>query len=51
MKNYARLQKYQGSKGRFLIKLPQIFDGFTDEPLVQCDIQIVENTFLDDPNK
>ena len=33
LKNYARLQEYQGSKGRFLIKLPQILDGFTDEPV------------------
>ena len=23
-------------------------DGFTDEPVVQCDAQVVENTFIDD---
>ena len=22
-------------------------DGFTNEPVVQCDVQVVENTFVD----
>ena len=44
MKNYVRLQDYQGSKVHFQIKLPQIFDGFTDEPVVQRDVQVVVNT-------
>ena len=48
MKNYVRLQEYLGPKGHFQIKLPQIFDGFTDEPVVQCDAQAVENNFMDD---
>ena len=34
MKNCVRLQEYQGPKGHFQLKLPQIFDGFTDEPVV-----------------
>ena len=36
-----------GTQGTFS-KLPQTFDGFTDEPVVQCDVQVVENTFIDD---
>ena len=48
MKNYIRLQEYQRTKGHFQIKLPQIFHGFTDEPVVQCDDQVVENTYMDD---
>ena len=44
MKNYVRLQEHQGHKGHFQIKLAQIFDGFTDEPVVLCDVQVVENT-------
>ena len=47
MKNYVRLQKYQRLKGHFQIKLPQIFDGYADEPVVQCDVQVVENTLND----
>ena len=35
-------------KEQFQIKLPQIFDGCTDEPVVQCDVQAVANTFMDD---
>ena len=47
MKNYVRLQEYKGPKGHFQIKLPlNDIDGFTDEP-GQCDIQDVENTFVD----
>ena len=48
MKNYVRLQGYQGPMEHFQIKLPQIFDGFTDEPVVQRDVQVLENTFMDD---
>ena len=47
-KKYVRLQEYQVPKGHFQIKLPQIFDGFTDQLVVQCDIQVVKNTFIDD---
>ena len=25
-----------------------LIDGFTDKPVVQCDVQVVENTFGDD---
>ena len=42
------LQEYQVAKGQFHIKLLQIFDGFTDQLVVQCDIQVVEYTFIDD---
>ena len=44
MKNYVRLQGNQGSKGQVT---PDI-DGFTDEPVAQCDVQVVENIFTDD---
>ena len=48
MKIYVRLQEYHGLKWHFQIKLPQIFNGFIDEPVAQCDVQVVENTFMDD---
>ena len=32
------------------ISIPQIFDGFTDKPVVQCDVQVEGNTFMDDSN-
>ena len=25
-----------------------LIDGFTDKPVVQCDVQVAENTFRDD---
>ena len=38
-----------GTLGTFLDKLTSDYDGFTDEPIVpQCDLQFVENTFVDD---
>ena len=47
MNKYAGLRGYQGSKGRFQIVIPDI-DGFIDEQVVQGDVQVVENTFIDD---
>ena len=41
-------KKNTRTKEHFQIKLHQIFDGFTDEPVVQCDVQVVQNTFMDD---
>ena len=29
-------------------KVIPAIDVFTDEPVVQCDVQVVENTFIDD---
>ena len=31
----------------FSIKVAHDIDYFTDEPLVQCDIPVVKNTFVD----
>ena len=37
------------TQGAFSDKVnPDSFDGFTDESVVQCDVQVVENTFIDD---
>ena len=32
----------------FSIEVAHDIDYFTDEPLVQCDIPVVKNTFVDD---
>ena len=49
MKNYVRLQGYQGPKGHFQTdKVTPDIDYFTDKPVLQCDVQDVENTFIDD---
>ena len=34
MKNYVRLQEYQGPKGHFQIKVTPDIDGFIDETVV-----------------
>ena len=34
--------------GAFSDKVTLDIDGFTDEPVVKCDVQVVENTFIDD---
>ena len=47
MKNYGRLQGSQGPKGHFQTNLPLILI-FTDKPVGQFDVQVVENTFIDD---
>ena len=36
-----------GTERAFSDKVTLNIDGFTDEPLVQCDVQVVENTFTD----
>ena len=38
----------QGTQGAFSDKATSNIDDFTDEPEVQCDIQVVKNTFVDD---
>ena len=48
MKNYVRLQRYQGAKGHFQIKLPQILMVLVMSQLVQGHVQVVEYTFIDD---
>ena len=48
MKN-IRLQDYHGPKGHFQIDEVTIdIDYCTDKPVLQCDAQDVENTFIDD---
>ena len=49
-KQYVRLQLIiPRTLGEFLNKVTPDIDGFTDEPVVhQCDVQVVENTFVDD---
>ena len=42
---YARLQLI--IPGAFTDKVIPNIDGFTDELLVQCDLQVVGNTFVD----
>ena len=48
MKN-IRLQDYHGPKGHFQIDKVTIDINYcTDKPVLQCDAQDVENTFIDD---
>ena len=38
-----------GTQGTILETVTPDIDGFTDEPVVhQCDVQLVENNFIDD---
>ena len=37
-----------GNQGAFLDKVTSDIDGFTDELVVHCDLQVVKNTFVDD---
>ena len=37
-----------GTQEAFSDKVTTGINGFTLEPAVQCDIQVVENTFMDD---
>ena len=37
-----------GPQGAFSDKVAPDIDGFSDEPVVQCDVQVTENTFIDD---
>ena len=34
-------------QGHLLRKVTSVID-FTDEPVIQCDVPVVENTFVDD---
>ena len=38
----------QRNLGTFLDKVTPDIDGFTDEPVVKCDVQVIENTFMGD---
>ena len=49
MKNYVGLQGYQEPKGHFQIKLPLMLMILSDQTVVQYDVKVVENTFVDDP--
>ena len=37
-----------GTQGAFSDEVTPETDGFTDEPVVQCDVRVVKNTFVDD---
>ena len=37
-----------GIQGAFSGEVNPDIDGFTDEPVVQCDVHVVENIFTDD---
>ena len=37
-----------GNQGTFSDKVTPDTDVFTDQPVVQCNFQVVENTFIDD---
>ena len=44
----VRLQlSIPGIQGKFLDKVTPDIDRFTDKPVIQCNIQVVENTFVD----
>ena len=46
---YVRLQlRIPGTQRLFSDNVHPGIDGFTDEPVVQKDVQILENTFVDD---
>ena len=49
-KQYLRVQlSIPGTRGVFLDKITPDIDGFIDELVVhQCDVRVVENTFVDD---
>ena len=48
-KQHGRLQlSIQGTQGAFSDKVTSHINDFTDKPEVQCDIQVVKNTFVDD---
>ena len=36
------------TQGAFSDKVALDIDGFTDEPVVQCDVQITDNAFIGD---
>ena len=47
-KQYVRLQlSIPGTQGAFSDKVTPDIDYFTDEPQVQCDVQVVKNNFVD----
>ena len=49
-KQYLRLQLHiPGTQRAFFNKVTIDIDGFTGELIVhQCDVQVIENTFVDD---
>ena len=44
-KRYVRLQL--GTQMVFSDKVVPHIDGFTDQPVAQCNVQFVENTFVE----
>ena len=47
-KEQCQITGIPGTQGAFSDKVTPDIDGFTDEPAVQCDVQVVENIFIDD---
>ena len=45
-KQYVRLQlSIRETQGAFSDKVAPNIDGFTDEPVVQCHVEVVKNAF------
>ena len=42
--SYSQVQ--QGRKVKFSDKVTRDIDGFTDESVVQCDVQVAKNIFV-----
>ena len=42
--NLCRTTGIPGTQGAFSDKVTPYIDGFTDEPVVQCNVQVLENT-------
>ena len=47
MKNYVRVLRYQGPQEAFPDKVITDINGFTHEPVVYCDVKVVQYTFID----
>ena len=48
-KQHVRLQlSIPGTQEAFPDKVAPDIDEFTDEPVVQCDVQVIKNHFADD---
>ena len=44
----ANFRETAGTQRAFSDKITSSIDGSTDEPFFQCNVQVVENTFIDD---
>ena len=48
LSEYSTTKYIPGTQGAFPGKVGPDIDDFTDEPEFQCDVQVVENAFVDD---